>query len=217
LLFKPLISPIQKIIMKILYPAIIIALACSSTQAATTSFDIQSGTNTQSGFTAVSSFPASDGTVTMTVNVNPSGFRDRGVTAPITGHPDAATLRDLAFWSTSDPITFTFSGLQLNTEYTVLGWVFDSESGNSGKNISFTTNGGTASITTSNTSNNNAAFSIPILTSDGTGSATVVMDHTGGAGGAVSYVNGFQLTAIPEPSSALLGGLGLLALLRRRR
>lgn len=196
---------------------ILSSLLVATAPAATTSFDIQSGANTQSGFTAVTSFPASDGTVTMTVDVSPNGFRDRGVTAPITGHADAAVLRDLAFWSTTNPITFTFSGLQINTEYTVLGWVFDSESGNSGKNIDFTTNGGTVSITTSNTSNNNAAFSISNLTSDGTGAATIVMDHTGGSGGAVSFVNGFQLTAIPEPSAALLGGLGLLALLRRRR
>lgn len=32
-----------------------------------------------------------------------------------------------------------------------------------------------------------------------------------------SAVNGFQLILVPEPSTALLGGLGLLALLRRRR
>lgn len=196
----------------------ILPLVVSTASGAVTSFDIQSGSNTQSGFTPVSSFPATDGTVTISVDVNPSGFRDRGITAPITGHPDAAILRDLAFWSTSDPITFTFSGLQLNTEYTVLGWVFDSESGNSGKNIDFTTNGGTASITTSNTSNNNAAFSIPNLTSNGAGTATIVMDHTGGAGGAVSFVNGFELEVIPEPSSTLIVGLGLgLGLLRRRR
>ncbi|MFM2198205.1 MAG: hypothetical protein RLZZ505_1637 [Verrucomicrobiota bacterium] len=30
-------------------------------------------------------------------------------------------------------------------------------------------------------------------------------------------ITNFSLTAIPEPSAALLGGLGLLALLRRRR
>lgn len=32
-----------------------------------------------------------------------------------------------------------------------------------------------------------------------------------------SAVNGFQLILVPEPSSALLGGIGMLALLRRRR
>ncbi len=33
----------------------------------------------------------------------------------------------------------------------------------------------------------------------------------------VTYIDNLSITAIPEPSAALLGGLGLLALLRRRR
>jgi MYXO-CTERM domain-containing protein len=40
------------------------------------------------------------------------------------------------------------------------------------------------------------------------------------AGDPSRNVNGdrvFSVTAIPEPSAALLGGLGMLALLRRRR
>lgn len=186
--------------MKIPIHLALLALSASIAQAADASFDIQTGSNTQTGFTAVTSFPVSDGTVTLSLDIPPSGFRDRGITAPIDGHPDADILRDLAFWSTTNPITFTFSGLQANTDYGVLGWVFDSESGNNGKNIDFTTNGGTVSITTSNTSNNNSAFSIPNLTTDGSGTATIVMDHTGGAGGAVSFVNGFQLSIASAPS-----------------
>ena len=207
--------------MKILYPAIIIALACSSTQAATTSFDIQSGTNTQSGFTGVSSFPASDGTVTMTVNVNPTGFRDRGTTV-IAGEPDEAILRDLAFWNGSGLVaTFTFSGLQANTEYSAKAWVFDSAQGNNNKSFNFITAGGSGGGTTSITNTQNTLvfaqsgpFSLVNFTTTGTGTATIGMENTAGS---VSFVNAFQLTAIPEPSAALLGGLGLLALLRRRR
>jgi hypothetical protein len=33
----------------------------------------------------------------------------------------------------------------------------------------------------------------------------------------IAYIDNLSITAIPEPSAALLGGLGLLALLRRRR
>jgi MYXO-CTERM domain-containing protein len=36
-------------------------------------------------------------------------------------------------------------------------------------------------------------------------------------GDAVRNVSAFQLTAVPEPTAALLGTLGMLALLRRRR
>ena len=50
------------------------------------------------------------------------------------------------------------------------------------------------------------------LTPDGSGNLGFSMSGTNAA------FNGFQLVeAIPEPSAALLGGLGVLALLRRRR
>lgn len=98
-------------------------------------------------------------------------------------------------------------------------WVFDSESGNYGKNIDFTTNGGTVSITTNNTNASlTSAFSMSNLTSNGSGTATIVMDHTGGAGGAVSLLNGLQLTAVPEPTvPAIMAIFGSIALLARRR
>lgn len=207
----------------VLTMTVLAALAVGNTgQAQIISFDIQTGTNTQTGFTAVTSFPASNGTVTLSVNTNPSGFRDRGVTAPITGNPDAAILRDLAFWSTTDPIIFTFSGLTANTEYEGLFWAFDSESGNSGKNINFTTaggsGGGTTSITTNNTDASANPYSLVNFFSTASGTATITMDHTGGAGGAVALVNGFQLSVVPEPSSFALMALGGVALffLRRR-
>jgi uncharacterized protein (TIGR03382 family) len=37
------------------------------------------------------------------------------------------------------------------------------------------------------------------------------------ANSTVANIDNLSITAIPEPSAALLGGLGLLALLRRRR
>jgi hypothetical protein len=49
------------------------------------------------------------------------------------------------------------------------------------------------------------------LTADGSGNLTFRM------GGVDAPVNGFQLVQVPEPSSLVLGTLGLLALLRRRR
>ena len=49
------------------------------------------------------------------------------------------------------------------------------------------------------------------LTPDGSGNLGFSM------GGRNSAFNGFQLVQVPEPSAALLGGLGMLALLRRRR
>lgn len=47
----------------------------------------------------------------------------------------------------------------------------------------------------------------------------IVGDNDGGGNGAPFNIDDFSVTsnAIPEPSTALLGGLGVLALLRRRR
>lgn len=42
-------------------------------------------------------------------------------------------------------------------------------------------------------------------------------DNTGTEGDSTMWMDNITLTAIPEPSAALLGGLGMLCLLRRRR
>lgn len=44
---------------------------------------------------------------------------------------------------------------------------------------------------------------------------SITIEHVGGSSGAL--MTDFTITPIPEPSAAILGGLGLLALLRRRR
>ena len=52
------------------------------------------------------------------------------------------------------------------------------------------------------------------LVADGSGTITGTWTDIGGQG---STLNGLQLQVIPEPSAALLGGLGMLCILRRRR
>ncbi len=44
-----------------------------------------------------------------------------------------------------------------------------------------------------------------------------IVSNAGAANIGATRITNFSLTAVPEPSSVLLGGLGLLALLRRRR
>lgn len=200
----------------------VIAMAGTAQAAIIAGFDFGAGdaARVQPGFTAVTSGTSDAVTSTgdgigIEFDTNASGIRDRGITAPITGHPDAAILRDLFFWSTADAITFTLSGLDANTTYDIVGYIFDSESGNSGKNIDFTTSGGTVSVTTDNTDASNSVFDLESLTTDANGQATIVMDHTGGAGGAVSFINGFAI--VPEPASLALVGLGGLMILGRRR
>ena len=54
------------------------------------------------------------------------------------------------------------------------------------------------------------------IATDGSGRIVISFSSTGG-GALTQHINALQLTAIPEPSTALLSGLGTLALLRRRR
>jgi len=54
------------------------------------------------------------------------------------------------------------------------------------------------------------------VSTNGAGTITLTLFGATTAGD-LAHINALELTAIPEPSAALLGGLGLLALLRRRR
>lgn len=111
-------------------------------------------------------------------------------------------------------LTLTLTGLTLNQEYQLQFWAADyrtqygdlgrSETltaGNTSGSLSFLRNGGSAS----------GSYILGTFTADGTTQAITV----NGTGDAI--VNAFQVRAIPEPGAALLGGLGMLALLRRRR
>ena len=119
--------------------------------------------------------------------------------------------------SGTDPagiITLTFTGLNdLLTYDLIIGagyaaniadvnWSADSKSG-----LSDTSSGPDSFVTLSG------------LSTDGSGNLVITGTGTGGTVNRqdIVVVSALHLTAIPEPSAALLGGLGLLALLRRRR
>jgi hypothetical protein len=58
------------------------------------------------------------------------------------------------------------------------------------------------------------------IVADGSGNISILADATDGAGATRLHINGLQIAqiaAVPEPSAALLGALGVLGLLRRRR
>lgn len=74
------------------------------------------------------------------------------------------------------------------------------------------------SYTTHNTTATFGTIGTPLTTTVAIGDKIdfVLMSRPGSTGGGSSFLSA-QIYAIPEPSAALLGGLGMLALLRRRR
>jgi len=99
---------------------------------------------------------------------------------------------DVVIGSVTDNFTFTANG-----EYY---WIFDTS-------ISATIDG------------LNNLFRVSVAPSNGTSNGSLSFKTSSGsiAANVKISVAGTSLAVVPEPSSALLGGLGLLALLRRRR
>jgi hypothetical protein len=121
---------------------------------------------------------------------------------------------------TPPTITISFSGLTMNQKYELRVWAADYRS--FGINRYVSVNGGTTNVDynatdTANTTTGGGFFT-GVFTADATTqSFTLTGYKTGQQNDAAAQYNALQLSAIPEPGSALLGGLGILALLRRRR
>jgi hypothetical protein len=108
--------------------------------------------------------------------------------------------------------TLTFSGLTIGQEYAVQYWVQDSRTGQVNINDrNLTLAGATPVILDYNNGSGVGQWAIGTFTADSTSQTINITANSS------VQVNMLQLRAIPEPRAALLGGLGLLALLRRRR
>jgi hypothetical protein len=77
-------------------------------------------------------------------------------------------------------------------------------------------NGNTGTNATTFTAGSNYVFFQSIV-ADGSGNLAIIADAKDGAGATRLHINGLQLEQVPEASAAMLGALGALALLRRRR
>ena len=108
--------------------------------------------------------------------------------------------------------SLTLSGLTVGQQYAIQYWVQDSR--NDGVSRTLTLDGQTTLDYNNGSicSPGVGQWAIGNFTADNTGFQTISI-----AANDWSEISLFQLRAIPEPSAALLGGLGMLALLRRRR
>lgn len=156
------------------------------------------------------------------------GFHDDSGEWGETAFAPQVNIQNYADWEA----TFTFDLLNSYTG-TLTGVSFDYQAlTNTGANqtqgrvvpVSVTVNGSTFATTLSTSSTLSSAsltFTDTAALTSGTNTIKISTDYYTNGGGWNLGIDNLQfdgtIAAIPEPSTALLGGLGLLALLRRRR
>jgi hypothetical protein len=154
-----------------------------------------------------------------TVGFTESGFPlTFGMTVPTLSGPDATNYQTILTYAReaypTPTGTFTLSNLTLNQQYEIQIWVADYRNFTNDRTLTITAAGDSASPALTYLDSDgpiHGQFITGTFTADVT-SVTFTM-----TGNEDAMYNAMQLRAIPEPSAALLGGLGMLALLRRRR
>lgn len=113
--------------------------------------------------------------------------------------------------------TLVLSGLTIGTTYQLQIWFNDLRDGTPDI-VRYNMGGSTVDLTTDTDGGTGGTdlsqYALGTFTATATSENLTATTVSGGGG---PTLNMFQVRAIPETSSALLGGLGLLALLRRRR
>ena len=166
-------------------------------------------------------------------NDNQWGFNSTNNQALVTVSPEADNLASYVFGSRVDlgenspAFDTVIGGLDSGTEYNIYAYYVASTFGTDDWGIQAGLNGGGLAYYNDEDGVLLATgpFSIQLHrvllgTVSGTTTATVNFDDSAGLGITTnprSFVKGIGVEAVPEPSSMLLGGLGLCALLLRRR
>jgi hypothetical protein len=118
----------------------------------------------------------------------------------------------------ANPITITFTGLSIDQEYLIQYWVADYRTpswANPDRTLTLTGGANTSDVLrymdADNTYGIHGSYVIGTFKADAASQSIIANSN------ASTMMQAAQLRAIPEPSAALIGGLGMLALLRRRR
>ncbi len=118
-------------------------------------------------------------------------------------------LGDIDFAASGGTATIDIENLVIGNQYEIQIWYVDNRGGANGDRVT------TISSVGGNSVDLNDQFAIGTFTAD-----TLIQSFDVVTAGASANLTGFQvrdLGAVPEPSSTLLSGVGLLALLARRR
>ncbi len=196
--------------------------------------------NTASGWSVAATLDA------VTSNSTGAGFGGAGINGPVgatspfnTTGGDRPTVDGMySNYNANGTAVITFTGLAANTQYDFSAIGGRASGGNDGfiKVITGAFGAGGSDIDLLETSGGTGKYAADdfldtfSLLNDGTilnfsvtsdGSGSIAFDFFEGQndtdGGSNSTFNALSITEIPEPSAALLGGLGFMMLLRRRR
>lgn len=120
-------------------------------------------------------------------------------------------------WSSHTSSTITLTGLGAGTMIDL--YVYSAAGHTTGQGGQFTFGATTKTTSAGNDIETSYIENVnyvkfATLVADGSGTISGTWADTADQG---SVLNGLQIQVVPEPSAALIGGLGLLALLRRRR
>jgi hypothetical protein len=128
--------------------------------------------------------------------------------------PLSANYKLLLNGASEQITTLTLSNLTINQQYLIQIWAADYRDGIPSRQQTITGGSNTSGVLSwGNNGSPGGSFVIGTFTANST--TQLFTFATANATG--TNINAMQLRAIPEPSAALLGSLGMLALLRRRR
>jgi hypothetical protein len=185
-------------------------------------FNSQFYNQTEPGFTGLAyttTYPVAVGIYTVNLTSNQNVGTGNSPTNPVS---DAQLWKDFAVTDNFGTFTLTISGLTAGESYVFDAWSWRDGLGST-QNVLYTPVNGTGGVADTATYLSAAPTSLSdysvnmALTANGSGEVSVTIS-AGTYNGTV--INGFQLSAVPEPATTALfaiGAAGMLGMVRRRR